>query len=175
MTSIVSSWLFGSDTVKPSPPNPIRAHLPQAPILHPHSLPINDKKEREQTPEEALDALLEQYKTSTVPAASRFNGELDPQREGKPPGVLDLWRHAWFVATKSTFDYLSVLLFFFGFLMSLDPSFAFGSLTCAFLTDAQLETIRTPHSVIFAPSSSFIIGPFAYFLMHTTQHNYDSN
>ena len=92
MTSIVSSWLFGSDA--PPPPNTFRAR--QRP--QPNALDEGD----EQTPEDALNALLEQYKTSTVPAASRFNGDLDPQREGKPPSVLDLWRHAWFVATKST-------------------------------------------------------------------------
>jgi hypothetical protein len=101
LSSLASSWLFGS--VAPPRSNPIgpRQH-------HPPEIPVLD--DDEQTPEQALNALLEQFKTSTLPAASRFNGDLDPQREGKPPRVLDFWRHALFVATKSTCTFHSGFL-----------------------------------------------------------------
>lgn len=84
MTSI-ASWLFGGH--KPSP----NVELTLA----------DSASEEEKSPEEALSALLEQYKTTALPATSRFYGDLQTQREFKPPSVLELWRHAWFIASKT--------------------------------------------------------------------------
>lgn len=96
MTSYVSSWLFGDPSSSATAPSPSTA-------VSPNALGLNgDTHNKEQTPDEVLDALLEQYKTSALPPNSRFYGDVDPQREGKAPGVLDLWKHAWFLATKSS-------------------------------------------------------------------------
>lgn len=79
--TFIASWLFGG---KPSP-----------------NVELTADSEEEKSPEEALSALLEQYKTTALPATSRFYGDLETQREFKPPSVLELWRHAWFIASKS--------------------------------------------------------------------------
>lgn len=81
MTSI-TSWLFG--------------HTPS-----PNVELTEEFDETEKSPEEALSALLEQYKTAALPPSSRFYGDLETQRVFKPPSVLELWRHAWFIASKS--------------------------------------------------------------------------
>lgn len=101
MTSLAYNWLFGA----PSKKSTVDVQIQE----------LNNNKE--QTPEEALNALLEQFKSdSPLPASSRFYHDSDhpaaTQREFKPPSVLDLWRHAWFVATKSAFSlpYVSLSL-----------------------------------------------------------------
>lgn len=67
--------------------------------------------EEEPTPEQALNALLEQFKSNQLPITSKFYSEDGhaTQREFKPPTVLQLWRHAWFAASKgSSFPIRSV-------------------------------------------------------------------
>lgn len=118
MSSYVSSWLFGSppettsssSTSKPhssqrtNGSGGLRGDLPLTTTTSSDSTTTRlaaNSDDKGRTPEEVLDALLEQYKTSALPPHSRFYGDVDPQREGKPLRVVDLWRHAWFVATKS--------------------------------------------------------------------------
>jgi hypothetical protein len=93
---------------QPPPPSP---HPPHLHLHQRRQGGVADGDERSSLAQ-ALDALLEPYAWgSAVPPTSRFNGHLDPQREGKPPGVLDLWRHAWFMATKGAYIYYIVNVF----------------------------------------------------------------
>ncbi|KAF8324134.1 hypothetical protein DL93DRAFT_2049409, partial [Clavulina sp. PMI_390] len=103
MASYVSSWLWGTPTSS-APSSSLAITRTPSPTQYrrPTSYTLSStSNEKELTPDEFLDALLEQYQSSSLPANSRFNGALDPQREGKPPSVMDLWQHAWFVATKT--------------------------------------------------------------------------
>lgn len=88
MTSLAYNWLFGA---------------PKKPVVD-----VQIQENKEQTPEEALNALLEQFKSDALPASSRFYGDPALQREFKPPSVLELWRHAWFIASKSAFPFQSL-------------------------------------------------------------------